>query len=95
MLKPLADHVIVRGLSKEEVTASGIILPDSISKERPERGEVVAVGPGRVLADGSRGPVEVKAGDQVVFKKYSADEVKIDNVDYLVVRLDDVVAVIE
>ena len=95
MLKPLADHVIVRGLSKEEVTASGIILPDTVSKERPERGEVIAVGPGRVLADGSRAPMEVKPGEQVVFKKYSADEVKVDNIDYLVIRMDDIAAVIE
>ena len=95
MLKPLGDHIIVRGLSKEEVTASGIILPDTASKERPERGEVIAVGPGKVLDNGSRSTMDVKAGDKVVFKKYSPDEITIDKVEYLVIRMDDVVAVIE
>ena len=94
MLKPLGDHIIVRGLSKEEVTASGIILPDTASKERPERGEVIAVGPGKVLDNGSRSTMDVKAGDKVVFKKYSPDEITIDKVEYLVIRMDDVVAVI-
>ena len=95
MLKPLGDHIIVRGLSKEEVTASGIILPDTVSKERPERGEVIAVGPGKVLDNGSRSTMDVKAGDKVVFKKYSPDEITIDKEEYLVIRMDDVVAVIE
>lgn len=95
MLKPLGDHVIVRALSKEEVTASGIILPQTMSKEQPERGEVIAVGPGKLLENGSRAAVEVKVGDKVVFKKYAADEVKVDKEEYLVIRLDDVVAVIE
>ncbi len=95
MLKPIGDHVIVRGLSKEEVTASGIILPDTANKERPERGEVVAVGPGKVLENGSRSTMDVKVGDNVVFKKYAPDEVKVGNEEYLVIRMEDVVAVIE
>jgi len=95
MLKPLGDHVIIRALSKEEVTKSGIILPDTVDKERPERGEVVAVGPGKMLENGSRSSIDVKPGDKVVFKKYSADEVKVDKEEYLVIRMDDVVAIIE
>lgn len=87
--------MIVRALSKEEVTASGIILPDSVSKERPERGEVIAVGPGKILENGTRSTMDVKAGDQVVFKKYAPDEIKIDKEEYLVIRLDDVIAIIE
>lgn len=95
MLKPIGDHVIVRGLSKEEVTRSGIILPDTVDKERPERGEVVAVGPGKVLENGTRSAMDVKVGDKVVFKKYAPDEIKIEKEEYLVIRMDDVVAVIE
>jgi len=95
MLKPLGDHVIVRGLSKEEVTKSGIILPDTVDKERQERGEVIAVGPGKVLDNGTRSSMEVKIGDKVVFKKYAPDEIKVDDQEYLVIRMDDVVAVIE
>ncbi len=95
MLKPLGDHVIIRALSKEEVTASGIILPDTVDKERPERGEVVAVGPGKMLENGSRSTMDVKVGDKVVFKKYSPDEVKVDKEEYLVIRMDDVIAIIE
>ncbi|MEK7105671.1 MAG: co-chaperone GroES [Patescibacteria group bacterium] len=95
MLKPLGDHIIIRGLSKEEVTASGIFLPDTADKERPERGEVVAVGPGKMLENGTRSVIDVKPGDKVVFKKYSPDEIKVDKEEYLVIRMDDVVAVIE
>ena len=95
MLKPLGDHLIVRGLNKEEVTASGIILPDTVDKERPERGEVVAIGPGKVLENGSRSVMDVVPGDKVVFKKYAPDEIKIDKEEYLVIRMDDVIAVIE
>lgn len=95
MLKPLGDHLIVRGLSKEEVTKFGLILPDTIDKERPERGEVIAVGPGKILENGSRGAMDVKIGDKVVFKKYAPDEIKIDDQEYLVIRMDEVVAIIE
>ncbi len=94
MLQPLGDHVIVRALSKEEVTASGIYIPDVVDKERPERGEVVAVGPGKMLENGTRSAMEVKVGDKVVFKKYSPDEVKVDKETFLVIRMDDVVAII-
>lgn len=95
MLKPLGDHLIVRGLNKEEVTKFGLILPDTVDKERPERGEVIAVGPGKILENGSRGTMDVKVGDKVVFKKYAPDEIKIDDQEYLVIRMDEVVAIIE
>lgn len=94
MLQPLSDHVIVRGLTQEEVRKSGIILPDTVDKERPERGEVMAVGPGKLLENGQRAAMDVKVGDKVVFKKYAPDEVKVDGEEYLVIRLDDIVAII-
>lgn len=94
-LRPIGDHLIVKAISKEEVSASGIIIPDTVDKERPERGEVIAVGPGKTLENGSRSTMDVTVGNKVVFKKYAPDEVKIDGVDYLVIRMDDVVAVIE
>ena len=93
-LRPLSDRVIIRAVSKEEKTASGIFLPDS-GKERPEQGEVVAVGPGRLLDSGTLAPVDVKVGDKVVFKKYSPDEVKLGEIEYLVVSASDIMAVIE
>ncbi|MFH1315250.1 MAG: co-chaperone GroES [Candidatus Uhrbacteria bacterium] len=95
MIKPLNEYIILKPLSKEEVTASGIILPDTVDKDRPEQGEVVAVGPGKLLEDGKRSLMEVKVGDKVMFKKYTPDEIKVDKVEYLVIRMDDVVGVIE
>ena len=93
-LRPLGDRVIVKPIQDKEVTASGIILPDT-AKEKPEQGEVMAVGPGKLLENGSRAPVSVKVGDKVVFKKYSPDEVKIDGVEYFVLREEDLMAVVE
>lgn len=94
-LRPLADRVVVKPLSQEEVTKSGIIMPATIDKERPERGEVIAIGPGKLLDNGGFAPVGVKVGDKVVFKKYSPDEVKIDDQEYLVISESDIMAVIE
>lgn len=94
-LRPIGDHVIVKALANEEVSKSGIVLPDTMDKERSERGEVIAVGPGKVLENGSRQAMEVSVGQKIVFKKYAPDEVKIDGVEYLVIKSDDVVAVIE
>lgn len=94
-LKPLHNNVIVKSLSAEEVTKSGIVLPDTVDKEKPEKGEVVAVGPGKVLDNGQLSKMTLKPGDKVVFKKYSPDEVKIDNQEYLVLSESDVVAIIE
>ena len=94
-LRPLNDRVIVKASSKEDMTKSGIILPDTVDKERPEQGEVIAVGPGKMLDSGTRSAMELKVGDKVVFKKYSPDEVKVDGQEYLVVSASDVMAVIE
>jgi chaperonin GroES len=95
MLRPLNDHVILRKLSEEEKTASGIILPETVDRERPERGEVIAVGPGKLMENGARVPMDVKTGDKVVFKKYSPDEIKVDREEYMVIRMEDIVAIIE
>jgi chaperonin GroES len=94
-LRPLSDKVIVKALPKEEMTKAGIILPETVGKERPEQGEVIAVGPGRLLDNGSRAAMSLKVGDKVVFKKYSPDEVKLGEVEYLVISESDVMAVIE
>lgn len=94
-LRPLGDRVVVKPLSQDEVTKSGIIMPATVDKERPERGEVIAIGPGKLLDNGSFAPVGVKVGDQIVFKKYSPDEVKIDKQEYLVISESDIMAVIE
>jgi chaperonin GroES len=94
-LRPIGDHIIVKPLAKEEKSASGIIIPDTVEKERAERGEVVAVGPGRTFENGTRSVVDVKVGDKVVFKKYAPDEVKVGGEEFLVIKMEDVVAVIE
>ena len=93
-LKPLSDHLIVKPLAAETKTASGIIIPDAGS-ERPERGEVMAVGPGKLLENGDRQSIEVAVGQNILFKKYAPDEVKVDGEDYLVIRAEEVMAVIE
>lgn len=93
-LRPLSDHIVVKPITEEKL-ASGIIIPDTAGKERPERGEVIAVGPGRTLENGSRSAMDVKVGEKVVFKKYSPDEIKLGNDKLLVIRAEDVMAVIE
>ncbi len=95
MLKPLADHVVVEIVTKEEKTASGIYLPDTASKEKPQTGKVVAVGAGKVTDNGTRVAPEVKAGDEVVFAKYSGTEVKLDGKEYLILSERDILAVAE
>lgn len=94
-LKPLNDRLIVKPVAKEEKTKSGIILPDTVDKEKPEQGEVIAVGPGKLDKDGNRVAMSVKIGDKVVFKKYSPDEVKVEGVEYLVIEESDILAIIE
>ena len=94
-IRPLDDRVIVKPLAEEEITAGGIVLPDTAEKEKPEQGEVLAVGPGKRLDNGEISPMSVKVGDKVVFRKYSADEVKIDNQEVLVVNESDIVGIIE
>lgn len=94
-LRPLADRVIVKPIDEKEASASGIILPDTVDKERPEKGEVVAVGPGRRDDKGELVPMSVKVGDKVVFKKYSPDEFELDGEEVLVLSESDLMAVIE
>jgi chaperonin GroES len=94
-LRPLGNHIIVEQENKETVTASGILLPDTGEKERPERGTVIAVGTGKMLENGTRQTMDVKVGERVVFKKYAPDEVKIDGKTFLVLTADDVMAVLE
>ena len=94
-LKPLSDHLIVKPIVEDKTTKSGIVLPDTVDKDKPETGQVVAVGPGRVLDNGNRLAIAVKAGQKVLFKKYSPDEFKVDGEDYLVLSESDVIAIIE
>ena len=93
-LKPLNDRVLVKRLEEEVMTAGGIIIPDS-AKEKPMRGEVIAVGPGKMGEDGKRMKPAVEKGDTVLFNKYAGTEIKVDGVDHLMMREDDVLAVIE
>jgi len=93
-IRPLQDRVIVKRVKEEEKTKGGIIIPDT-AKEKPIEGEVVAVGKGKVQEDGSVRALDVKAGDRVLFGKYSGTEVKIDGEESLIVREDDILGVIE
>ncbi len=94
-LKPLSNHVIVKAAVQEEITKSGIFLPSTTDKERPEKGEVIAVGPGKILDNGQLAPMSVAVGNQVIFKKYSPDEIKIDGEDFLILNESDIVAIVE
>jgi len=93
-LKPLADRLIVKPLEAEEVTAGGIVLPDS-AKEKPTRGEVIAAGPCKVLDNGKTVPMEVKVGDTIYYGKYAGTEIKVGADEYVILRQDDVLAVLE
>lgn len=92
-LKPLGDRVVIKKLDAEEKTAGGIVIPDT-AKEKPQRGEVLAVGPGKTGEDGKKQPMELKQGDKVLFAKYSGTEVKIDGVEYVILGEKDILAVI-
>jgi chaperonin GroES len=92
-IKPLFNFVLVKPLT-EEVTKSGIVLPDTINKEKPERGEVLAIGDGRFFENGQRAEMSVKVGDQVMFKKFSADTIKVDDEELLIIREGDIIAII-
>jgi chaperonin GroES len=93
-IRPLHDRVIVKRLEEERKTASGIVIPDTAA-EKPDTGEIIAVGTGKVLEDGKVRPLEVKTGDKVLFGKYSGQTVKVDGVEYLVMREEDLMGVIE
>ncbi len=92
-LRPLGDRVVIRPLEREEVTRSGIVLPDT-AKEKPQEGEILAVGPGRILDTGERLAPEVKTGDRVLFAKYAGTEFKLDQQELLVLRETDVLAIV-
>jgi chaperonin GroES len=92
-LQPLGDRVVVRPMAKEEMTKSGIVLPDT-AKEKPQEGVIVAVGPGKVADDGKRIAMEVKAGDKVLFAKYAGTEVKIEDEELLILSERDILAVL-
>ncbi|MCD8140279.1 MAG: co-chaperone GroES [Planctomycetaceae bacterium] len=90
-LQPLDDRIVVKRLDAEEKTAGGIILPDA-AKEKPQRGEIIAVGPGKLLDSGTRATPDVAVGDTVIFGKYSGTEVKVDGVELLIMRENDILA---
>jgi len=94
-VKPLADRVVLKPLREGETTKSGIVIPDTVEKERPEKGEVLEVGPGKLLENGNRQPMSVKVGDIVLFKKYGPDEFKLDGVEYLLLDESDIIGIIE
>lgn len=93
-IRPLQDRILVKRLEEQEDENGGIIIPDT-AKEKPQEGEVMAVGSGRVLDDGKKQPVEVKVGDKVLFSKYAGTEVKIDDEDMLMMREDDILGILE
>ena len=94
-IKPINDHVIIKPVAEDDVTKAGIVLPDTVDKEKPEKGEVIAVGDGKLLENGQRAPMSIKVGDIVMFKKYSPDEIKIDEEEYLVISEGDILAILE
>ncbi len=93
-LKPIGDKIIVEPEKEEEKTKSGIVLPDT-AKEKPQRGKVIAVGPGKILDNGQRSPMEIKEGDIVIYSKYAGTEIKIDDKEYLILSDRDVLSVLE
>jgi chaperonin GroES len=93
-LKPLGDRVIVKPSEAEEQTKSGLVIPDT-AKEKPQRGEVIAVGEGRLNEDGERMPIDVKVGDVVIYGKYSGQDVKVEGEEYMIMKSDDIYAIVE
>lgn len=93
-IRPIGDRIILKPISLEETTKSGIILPQTVDKEKPEQGEVIAVGPGKT-ENGKLVPLSVKKGDKVIFSKYGPTEIKVDKKEYLVVKEEDILAVLE
>lgn len=91
-LQPLADRIVVKALAQEEKTKGGIVLPDT-AKEKPQEGEVLAVGPGKLMDNGNRAAMEIKVGDKVIYSKYGGTEVKVDGQEYLILKESDVLAI--
>ncbi len=94
-LQPISDYLIVEPKKEEVKTKSGIVLPDTVEKEKPQEGLVVAAGPGRLLESGKRAEMQVKKGDRILFSKYSPNEMKIEGKEYFVIKEDDVMAIIK
>lgn len=94
-IKPLADHILIEPIKEEEKTKTGILLPETAEKERPEQGRVIAVGPGRKTPSGKVIPLEVKPGDKVLFTKYGPNEIKVEDKEYLIAKEEDILAIIE
>jgi len=92
-IRPLSDRVLVRPMQREETTKSGIVLPDT-AKEKPQRGEVIAVGAGKLNEDGTRQPMDVKTGDHVLFAKYAGTELKMDEDEFLILSEKDILAIV-
>ena len=92
-IKPLEDRIVIKQVEAEQTTASGLVIPDT-AKEKPQEGEVMAVGPGRIDDNGNRVPLDISVGDRVIYSKYGGTEVKYDNQDYLVLSARDVLAVV-
>ncbi|MFC1789691.1 co-chaperone GroES [Patescibacteria group bacterium] len=94
-IKPLSNHVLIEPIKKEEKTKTGILLPDTAEKEKPEQGLVIAVGPGRKVSSGKIISMNIKEGQKVLFTKYGPNEIKVDGKEYLIAREEDVLAIIE
>jgi chaperonin GroES len=94
MLKPLGDRIVVKAIEADEKTSGGIVLPDS-AKERPQTGEVLAVGPGKTLDNGTVAAMEVKVGDKVVYSKYGGTEIKVEGQEVIILRQDDILGIVE
>jgi chaperonin GroES len=92
-IRPVGDRVVVKPAAKEEITKSGIVIPDT-AKEKPQEGTVVAVGSGRLLDNGDRAPIDVREGDRILFAKYGGTEFKLDGEEYLVLKENDILAII-
>ena len=93
-IRPVGDRVVVKPTAREEVTKSGIVIPDT-AKEKPQEGTVIAVGSGRLLDNGDRAPIDVREGDRILFAKYGGTEFKLDGDEYLVLKENDILAIIE
>jgi len=94
-IKPLSDHILIEPIKQEEKTKAGILLPETAEKERPEKGKILAVGPGRKTSSGKIVPLSVKEGDTVLFTKYGPNEIKVDDKEYLIAKEEDVLAILE
>jgi len=94
-IKPLSDHILIEPIKQEEKTKTGILLPETAEKERPEQGRVIATGPGRKTSSGKIVPMDVKADDKVLFTKYGPSEIKVDDKEYLIAKEEDILAILE